>query len=238
MVGSILPLSLHQVEVRKRGKRLLGPVSVAFPSDGFTMVMGPNGAGKSTLLKTIHGLERTAAGQIEWNAPQQVVRARQAFVFQSPVIMRRTTRENVAYPMIVRGMQKRAASELAQSWLERVGLADAAERRARVLSGGERQKMALARALITDPELLFLDEPCANLDGSATREIEHLLQTAHTSGIRVIMATHDIGQARRLATDVVFLHKGQVQEHTPAPEFFENPQSGPAKAYLNGDIVE
>ena len=106
------------------------------------------------------------------------------------------------------------------------------------LSGGERQKLAIARALICKPEVLFLDEPTTNLDGKSTREIETILRSAYENGTRMIMTTHDIGQARRLATDVVFLNRGRLCEHSAANEFFRSPQSSPAKTYLNGEILE
>jgi len=238
MVASIFPMSATGLRVRKGKRYLLDGISLSLSPKGFTIVMGPNGAGKSTLLKTLHGMERLAAGSLNWAQPQDVTRDRQAFVFQTPVLMRRTVLENVAYPLILKRVAKSDAHARAAEWLAQVGLGKALEQRAFELSGGERQKMALVRALIREPELLYLDEPCANLDGIATREIEALLRETNTNGTRVIMATHDMGQARRLASDVIFLHRGQLLEHTPAPAFFECPQTPQAQAFLNGDIVE
>jgi tungstate transport system ATP-binding protein len=231
-------MTLAAAEVRKSGKRLLGPVDLTLQPTGFTIVMGPNGAGKSTLLKTLHGMERLRRGQRSWAVAQDIALARQAFVFQTPVVLRRSVLDNVAYPLTLRGTAKREAQAAARRWLDVVGLSEAAAQRASDLSGGERQKMALARALITEPDGLLLDEPCANLDGQATREIETLLLNAHKNGMRIVMATHDLGQARRLATDVVFLHKGALIEHRPAPQFFQSPTSSQASAFLAGDIVE
>lgn len=234
---AIYPIHLEGVEVRKSGKCLLGPLDLTLAPEGFTIVMGPNGAGKSTLLKTLHGMERVRAGTRTWAVPEAEALTRQAFVFQTPVVMRRTVLDNVAYPLTLRGVSKREAQAAAQGWLSVVGLSKAAAQRASDLSGGERQKMALARALITEPEVLLLDEPCANLDGQATREIESLLLNAHKDGMRIVMATHDHGQARRLASEVLFLHKGKLLEQTPAPQFFETPQTPEAKAFIAGDIV-
>lgn len=234
----ILPLRLEAVEVSRRGKRLVGPVDLEIGRQGFTIVIGPNGAGKTSLLKAMHGLERLSAGTRRWNINEVKARQRQGFVFQIPVMMRRSVLDNIAYPLIVHGISRREAREQAQVWLTRVGLADAAEREATVLSGGERQKLALARALIRDPEILFLDEPCASLDGRATREIEDILQTAHASGTRIIMSTHDMGQARRLATDILFIYRGLVHETGPADAFLAKPNTHEAQQFLRGDILE
>lgn len=238
MVASIFPMKASDLTVRRGGRFLLDGVSLSLTGDGVTIVLGPNGAGKSTLLKTLHGMQRLVKGSLDWAQPSGAAQERQAFVFQTPILMRRTVLDNVAYPLKVRGFGKREARERAADWLRKVQLERALNQRAADLSGGERQKMALVRALIRDPELLFLDEPSANLDGRATREIEELLQETNAAGTRIIMATHDFGQARRLATDVVFLHKGQMLEHTPADEFFTSPQTPQAQAFLNGDIVE
>lgn len=238
MVETILPLKVSDITVRKRGVHLLGPVSIEMARKGFTIVMGPNGAGKSTLLKALHGMERLVGGTVEWALPQKAAQERQSFVFQTPTLMRRSVVENVAYPLLVQGMRRAEAMDVAMSWLARVGLADMAQNRASYLSGGERQKMALVRALVRDPEVLFLDEPCANLDGRATRDIEGLLQEVHAAGTRVVMATHDFGQARRLASEVWFMHRGQLLETTPAEAFFDQPKTPQAQAFLNGEIVE
>lgn len=238
MVGSIFPMKASDLTVRRGGRLLLDGVSLSLTGEGVTIVLGPNGAGKSTLLKTLHGMQRLVKGSLAWAQPPHAAQERQAFVFQTPILMRRTVLDNVAYPLKVRGFGKREAREKAADWLRKVHLERALNQRAADLSGGERQKMALVRALIRDPELLFLDEPSANLDGRATREIEELLQETNAAGTRIIMATHDFGQARRLATDVVFLHKGQMLEHTPAEDFFTSPQKPQAQAFLNGDIVE
>ena len=235
---AIYPISLTRAEVRKQGKRLLGPVDLTLAEKGVTIVLGPNGAGKSTLLKVLHGMERLRAGQRQWAVPDAEALPRQSFVFQTPVVMRRSVLENVAYPLLLRNESRIDARRQASDWLARVGLSAMAGQRASDLSGGERQKMALARALITEPDVLLLDEPCANLDGRATKDIEALLQEAQAGGLRIVMATHDLGQARRLATDVVFLHSGSLLEHSAATAFFQTPQTPQARAFLAGDIVE
>lgn len=238
MVASVLPLNMAGAVVKRRGKTLLGPVDLTISAQGFTIVMGPNGSGKTTLLRSLHGLERLSSGTITWQAPLRDAQARQAFVFQTPIMMRRSVRENLAYPLLLGNMRKTKAYELAEDWAARVGLAKALDQPAPQLSGGEKQKLALARALIRDPEIVFLDEPCANLDGRAIREIEAILKEAQANGTRILMATHDIGQAKRLAEDIVFLMHGNIIEQAPAPDFFAGPSTPQAKALLQGDIVE
>ncbi|WP_322889486.1 MULTISPECIES: ATP-binding cassette domain-containing protein [unclassified Yoonia] len=235
---TILPLELKGARVTRRGKTLLGPVDLTIAGQGCTIIMGPNGSGKTTLLRMMHGLERPSAGQVGWALPEPATRARQAFVFQAPVMLRRNVRDNLAYPLLVQGMAKAKARDLAEVWAEKVGLQDLRHQNALSLSGGEKQKLALARALIRDPEIVFLDEPCASLDGTATREIEAILQAAIAGGTRIVMATHQIGQARRLAGEVVFLARGRIVEHTDPQSFFTAPQTAQARAFLDGDIVE
>lgn len=236
--GSLFPLELANVSIMRRGKRLIGPIDLEIGASGCTIVIGPNGAGKTTLLRTMHGLERIADGSLKWNAPIAEARRRQAFVFQRPVLLRRTVLDNVAYPLRIHGTSAKQAREEAGQWLERVGLADARMRPAEVLSGGERQKLALARALIRKPDILFLDEPCASLDGRSTREIEEILIATRAEGTRIVMSTHNMGQAERLADDILFIHKGVVAEKARSASFFEQPENPAARAFINGEIVE
>ncbi len=235
---SILPLTVKKACVTRRGKRLIGPISTTVHRHGLTVVMGPNGAGKTTLLRMLHGMERLAEGHLAWQQPPEQARKRQAFVFQSPIMMRRSVLDNVAYPLMVHGTPRTEARAAAADWLERVGLKESAAKQATVLSGGERQKLAMARALIRKPEILFLDEPCASLDGRATREFEELVCDAFARGTRIVMSTHDLGQARRLAKDIWFINHGHLHEAGPAEAFFASPQTPEARAFINGDIVE
>lgn len=237
MVSSILPLRLSCAVVRRRGRRLLGPVDLTLDGSGITIVMGPNGSGKTTLLRLMHGLERASEGEARWNVPERVARKHQAYVFQAPIMMRRSVIDSIAYPLIVHGSRRRPARAQAAEWAVRVGLGHALEREATVLSGGEKQKLALARALIRTPEVLFLDEPCAALDGRATKEIEAILLSARQEGTRIVMSTHDIGQARRLAEQVLFLHKGTLREEGPAPSVLANPATDEFRGFIKGDIV-
>lgn len=235
---NILPLVLSGVVARARGKQLLGPVDLTIGQQGVTIVMGPNGAGKTTLLRVMHGLQRLAAGSVDWAVDEAEARQKQAFVFQSPIMMRRRVVESIAFPLLLNGVGKLEAHKQAEDWAIRVGLEHVLRVWAPMISGGEKQKLALARALIYQPEILFLDEPCANLDGRSMREIETILTDAASAGTRIVMATHNIGQARRLASEVMFVCGGKVLETTPADEFFNQPKTPEALAFINGEIVE
>ncbi|WP_424938994.1 ATP-binding cassette domain-containing protein [Aliiroseovarius sp. S253] len=237
-MSNLFPVTLEGAMLRRAGKTLVGPVDLELQAKGVTIVIGPNGAGKTSLLRMMHGIARLGGGSIHWACPPEEARAHQAFVFQHPIMMRRSVLGNLAYPLRLAGHKRSEANEQAAQAAEQVGLGDMLDRPAPHLSGGERQKLALARALITRPELLFLDEPCASLDGRATREIEEILTRAAAAGTRLIMSTHDMGQARRLATEVLFLLNGNIHEHRAADVFFGGAPSAQAQAFLKGDIVE
>ncbi len=238
MVSALFPVHVTGAFARRRGKRLLGPVDLSLDGQGTCVVIGPNGSGKTTLLQMLHGLTRLSEGQITWACDAKAARQAQAFVFQRPVMLRRTVAENLAYPLGLQRLPKAEIRDNVQIWAGRVGLSEMLERRATRLSGGEQQKLALARALIAEPDLLFLDEPTAALDGRATREIEDILKGARDRGTCLILSTHDMGQARRLADRVIFLLGGRVHEDGPGPAFFAAPQTPEARAFLKGDIVE
>ncbi|MEJ6403831.1 ABC transporter ATP-binding protein [Yoonia sp. 2307UL14-13] len=230
----MFPLVVKDCGVRRRDKQVLGPVDLTLDEGGPTMIVGPNGSGKTTLLRVMHGIERISDGAVQWHDDDP---KRRAFVFQSPIVLRRSVTENLMFPLLLSGVGKVFALEDARRWLDRIGLHDWADGAANRLSGGERQKLAIARALITDPAVLFLDEPTANLDGQSTREIEALLQESAAAGTRLIMATHDMGQARRLAAEVVFMLSGKVHESGPSPRVFDRPVTPELAAFLKGDIV-
>lgn len=237
-MSEMFPLIVEGAVTRRRGKVLVGPVDMRLEAEGVTVVIGPNGAGKTSLLRMLHGIARLNKGVVRWACDEAEARERQAFVFQTPVVLRRSVRENLTYPLRINGVGRKAADAQAEAMAEKIGLIEAYTRSALALSGGERQKLALGRALIRQPDVLFLDEPCAALDGRATREVEAILQRAAQDGTRLIMSTHNMGQARRLASEVVFLLGGRIHERGPAETFFETPETAQARAFLRGDIVE
>lgn len=228
------PLTLNNVLVRRQGKTVLGPVDHVLNAKGATIIIGPNGSGKTTLLRVMHGIERTTGGQVTWAQDDP---AKHAFVFQTPIVMRRSVAKNLAYPLELLRVSKDVIAASVDHWLARIGLERSRNSPATRLSGGERQKLAIARALIRQPDVLFLDEPCASLDGHATREIEHLLKEVACAGTRLVMATHDMGQARRLANDLVFLLDGKIHETGSADALFAAPATAELAAFLRGDIV-
>lgn len=233
-----LRLTLAEVSFDAGGKKLIDRLSLIVEGGPPTVVMGPNGAGKSLLLRLCHGLLRPTSGRIVWNiGTSSDWRRAQAMVFQRPVMLRRSVAANVNYALRVSGLRERKARRERVAWaLEQAGLAPLAGRSARVLSGGEQQRLALARAWALQPQVLFLDEPAANLDPAATRACEDMIRTIDAAGTKIVMTTHDLGQAKRLASEVLFLHQGRLAEQTPACVFFNQPQSQPAAAFLEGKL--
>lgn len=216
--------------------KLIDGIDLALPKESLTVVMGPNGAGKSLLLRLLHGLIEPTAGEVLWDGQRldDDMRARQAMVFQRPVLLRRSVAANIRFVLKLRGTPSK---EAVGTLLAEVGLEQHADQPARLLSGGEQQRLALARALALEPRVLFMDEPTASLDPAATASIESTVNRAHQRGVKVIFVTHDLGQARRLADDVVFLDRGRLVEHTPAERFFAHPESRQARDYLAGRLV-
>ena len=237
----ILPLRLEGVGYAVAGRTLLDAVDLEFTAGPRSVVLGPNGAGKSLLLRLCHGLIPPSSGRIVWHgegaAPPGTLRQRQAMVFQRPVLLRRSAAANVDYALGLRGLTRGVRRDRVTEALGRVGLAELASRPARVLSGGEQQRLALARAWALRPEILFLDEPTASLDPAATRAVEQIIDAFHAAGTKIVMTTHDLGQARRLADEVVFLHQGRVAERGEAAAFFDHPSSPAAQAFLAGDLL-
>ncbi len=234
----ILPLTVSELGFAVGGRRLLDQVSFTLQAGSCTILLGPNGAGKSLLLRLCHGLLQPTAGAITWaNRNPGEVRQQLAMVFQHPVLLRRSAAANIAYGLIIKGIGRRERKSQVAAALACAGLSHLADRPARVLSGGEQQRLAIARAWALQPQALFLDEPTSNLDPAATLAIENLIRAIHSKGTAVIMATHDLGQARRLAQNVLFLHQGRLLEHSPAPEFFVHPRSAEATAFLQGKLL-
>jgi tungstate transport system ATP-binding protein len=225
-------LAARSVSVRLGNVTALREVDLAIAKGRRIVVLGANGAGKSVLLRTLHGLLVPAGGEIVTS----VDRAHQGMVFQRPVLLRRSVRANVEYALAVRGVGRRERAARARDAIGRVWLAHLAERQARVLSGGEQQRVALARAWALEPALLFLDEPTASLDPAAASEIERVVGEIHASGTTVVMATHNLGLARRFADEIVLLHAGRVAEVAPADRFFAAPASREAALFLEGEL--
>jgi len=229
----VATLELNNVGFIHRGQTLLKPTSLRLTGCKRTLIMGPNGAGKSLLMRLAHGLLTPTSGAVRW---QNALPA-QAMVFQRPVLLRRSALDNLTYALAVRRVPRRKRNALALQALETFGLAALAKRPARVLSGGEQQRLALARAWLLNPQVLFLDEPTSALDPAAIKAVEDAVLEFHRRGTRIVMTTHDLHQARRLADDIVFMHNGELLEHTPAEAFFTAPTSCEAAAFIRGELV-
>ncbi len=234
--GSILPLRLEGLGFAVAGKPLLDGIDLVLEAGRRTVVLGPNGAGKSILLRLCHGLLRPTAGRVAWAGGAGPC-GRHALLFQRPVMLRRSARANILHGLALAGYGWHERRERARAVLARFGLEGLADRPARTLSGGEQQVLALARAAALEPEVLFLDEPTAALDPAATARIELLLQLIARDGVKLVMVTHDLGQARRFADEVVFLHRGRLVEHRPAAAFFSTPRSPEARAFVAGELI-
>ena len=233
----MFPLRVTDVKINIKSKRLIGPINLEIEQNGISILLGANGSGKTTLLEALHGLRKLSAGKVEWNISNSQAAAEQAFVFQSPIMLRRTVAENLAFPLKVRRLSKLTTTTEVMMWAKKIGLEDKIKQQAVLLSGGERQAIAVARALITKPKMLFLDEPTASLDGATKKAIEDILISASSNGTKILMSTHDLGQLKRLARDIIFLHNGIVEAHCSKEEFLTKPPSKAAKQFLAGDIV-
>lgn len=233
----LLPLVLDDVSFVARGRAILDGLSLELAAGPRTIVLGHNGAGKSVLLRVMHGLIAPTSGNVRWSASEVPGEPRrQAMVFQRPVVFRRSAIGNLRFALAIAGVPRAERDGLARDALARVGLDASAHQPARVLSGGEQQRLALARAWMLSPEVLFLDEPTTNLDPGASLEIERVVQAIHDAGTKIVMVTHDLGQARRLADEILFLHGGRLCERSAAAAFFHHPATAEAAAYLEGEL--
>ncbi|SON55302.1 Phosphate import ATP-binding protein PstB [Hartmannibacter diazotrophicus] len=235
-----LPIVMTDVSYSAGGRDLVRIEGLRIEAGEPTVILGPNGAGKSLTLRLMHGLLETQSGSVAYGGEPMsaAIRLRQAMVFQRPVVLRRSVAANVDFALKACGVGWRDRKRRIADLLALGDLADKARQRARSLSGGEQQRLALVRAIACRPEVLFLDEPTSSLDPTSTRKIEDLIQGVVAVGTKVVMVTHDMGQARRIAGDIVFLSRGRVAERSPADDFFDRPASKVAEAFLAGELVE
>lgn len=228
-------LVLKSLSYRVGARTIIDDLSLQLARRGRTIVLGPNGAGKSVLLRLCLGLIRPTAGQLCWDG-DEARPVRKAIVFQRPVMLRRSALANITHALALAGVVRAERRQRALAALSMVGLEAAVNRSARVLSGGEQQRVALARAWALAPDVLLLDEPTANLDPAATRQVEQIIQSIHDAGTKVIMTTHDLGQARRMGDEIVLLANGRLLEHASAASFFLAPLSPEAAAFIRGEL--
>ena len=234
---SDLPIVLEDVSVAAGNVKLLESVLLKFAAGPPTVLIGPNGAGKTTLLRLAMGLIAASRGRVTWGGRENAAPTRRAIVFQRPVMLRRSTAANIRYALAAAGIPRAARDARLHELAALLGLGALDHRPARKLSGGEQQRLALARALAKEPDVLFLDEPTASLDPAATKGIEDVIRTVALRGIKVVMSTHDLGEARRLAGDIVLLHRGRVIESGAAESFFPAPKTEEARRFINGELL-
>lgn len=233
----ILPLAVEDLVFEAGGTRLLDGLTFTLEAGPRTVILGPNGAGKSLLLRLCHGLLRASGGSVRWAGTANGARRAQAMVFQRPVMLRRSAAANVAYALGLRNMPRPERLRRVAEALARTGLRDLARVPARVLSFGEQQKLALARAWALEPQVLWLDEPTASLDPAATRAFEDIIAAIHAAGTKIVMTTHDLGQARRIGDEILFLHKGRLIERAATHDFFERSQNPLSRAFVRGELL-
>jgi tungstate transport system ATP-binding protein len=234
---SDLPIELSKVDIDTGGLQILRQVSLVMDRGAPTVLIGPNGSGKTTLLRVAMGLIAPSSGRVIWGGQPQSPPLRRAIVFQRPVMLRRSAFGNLHYALASAGVPRSTRQRRANELLSLVDLEGMGDRPARRLSSGEQQRLALARALAREPRVLFLDEPTASLDPAATKAIEELIRSVSASGVKVVMATHDLGEARRLAGDIVLLHRGTIVERAAVDQFFHSPATKEAQAFLTGELL-
>ena len=232
-----LPIELDEVSFAVRNVTILDRVTLSIGAGTPTVIVGPNGSGKTTLLRLAMGLVRPSSGRVTWGSRADASSERRAIVFQRPVMLRRTAEANLRYALAAAGVPASERDARGRELLALVGLTSLADRPARKLSGGEQQRLALARALAKDPQILFLDEPTASLDPAATKSVEDLIRGIAARGIKVVMSTHDLGEAQRLAGEVVLMHRGRIIEANRAADFFNNPRTSDAARFVAGELL-
>ncbi len=232
-----LPIRFENVTVARGAVTMLDCVSLTLAAGEPTVLIGPNGSGKTTLLRVASGLLAPTSGRVTWDGLERVPAHRNAILFQRPAMLRRSAAANIAYALASVGVSRAERPRRIRELLSLVRLDGFAARPARSLSGGEQQRLALARALARDPAVLFLDEPSASLDPAAAKSIEDVVRAVAVNGVKVVMSTHDLGQARRLAGEIVLLHRGQIVEQGDAADFFDRPKTEQARTFMAGELL-
>ncbi len=232
-----LPIRFENVSVVRGAVTMLDRVSLTLAAGAPTVLIGPNGSGKTTLLRIASGLAAPTSGRVTWDGLERVPAHRNAIMFQRPAMLRRSAAANIAYALASVGVPRAQRPARITELLSLVRLDGFAARPARSLSGGEQQRLALARALARDPAVLFLDEPSASLDPAAAKSIEDVVRAVAVNGVKVVMSTHDLGQARRLAGEIVLLHRGRIVEQGDAADFFDHPTTEQARTFMAGELL-
>ena len=235
-IQKLTPIDVVDLSVLFGNSKILDKINCTIKHHSITAVLGPNGAGKSIFLQAINGLTNIHDGKITFNEiyNNEEIRRKQAMVFQTPILLRRNVKANMSF---VSSVNNKDGNIDIKSILKRVGLEGYDDKPARLLSGGEKQRLSLARALLIEPTVLLLDEPTANLDPFSLKLIEEIILEENKKGTTIILTTHDMAQAKRLASDIIFFNKGRMLEQTNSITFFRNPITIEAKKYIKGEIL-
>ena len=237
MRGGFKSLTLQSVQVHRDGKKLLGPLDFSLTTQGITTILGHNGAGKSLFLQLCHGQFRASSGSVLWDGLRaRDTRKSRSYMFQNTPLMRRSVAANVEFPLIALGVSKVERTERVEEALHTARLSKKPTAPAASLSGGEKQRLALARALVTRPQVILLDEPAASLDPASTKELETSVREIAAAGVKVLIATHNLMQARRLADDVLVFSNGELLVQEDAGAFFNRTHTDPVAAFLEGKL--
>jgi tungstate transport system ATP-binding protein len=241
-----IPFKLHNIVKRYQEREVLSIERLEIPAGEINAILGPNGSGKTTLLRIMALLLVNDEGRLEvlgekvnWSKGQILrLRRQMSMVTQTSYMFQGSVYYNVAYGLRQRKVSESGIKRSVQEALEMVGMSAYQEADARTLSGGERQKAAIARALVLKPQVLFLDEPTSNIDMASAAEIEkHILAINQNWGTTIIMVTHNLFQAKRLADEVIFLHEGHLIEKGRAETVFDQPRDERTVAFLRGETV-
>ncbi len=225
-------------------KEVLKNVNLAINRGEIFALLGPSGAGKTTLLRILDFFEKPKSGQVVFDGMQlnfhdaKKIRKKMSLLFQTPAVFNASVFDNVAYGLKVRGIDKMIIGKKVGDALKIVGLSGMEKQRARTLSGGEAQRMAFARAIVYEPEILLLDEPTANLDPANVAKIEEIIRRIKNDlGTTIVIATHNIPQVKRIADRAGILLNGELIEVNSIEGIFTAPQDERSAAFLNGEIV-
>ena len=238
-MSSVLPINAKHLYVERAGRTLLNVPELELRGVNCCAIVGPNGAGKTLLVKCLSALSSADTGQVFWGGtlPDKNRRFQVGHLLQRPVLLNRSAINNVVFALRSMGLKRSEAVETAYQALESAGLSALVDVSAERLSGGEQQRLALARALALKPDMLFLDEATANVDPASTLAIEQQLSQAIDDGLGVVFVSHDVGQVKRLADDVILMHSGEIVEHSSCTDFFEHTVNSVTRSWLAGEIL-
>ena len=234
---SLLPISFHNVSLKLDNNYFFNKLSFKINTNGISVLIGSNGAGKSTCIKLLTGLIKPHSGKVLFSIHNKSLDTI-GYVPQKIILLRRSVEKNLLHTLSISSYPTNKKKQRIKEILKFAKLEHLAKQSARNLSIGQQQLVSIMRALVIRPSFLFLDEPCANLDPKTTRIIENLIKIVSKSGVKIIIVTHDLFQAKRLANDILFFQNGKIIEHTETKSFFTNPRSKEVKDFKKGLLLK